>query len=712
MRSSHLLRLSSYHHHCSQASHSHRSALLIDYIPRNDNTALLVERNAALAVCRTRFTIRWDIVDGVRAQQYRQHSPICSLRHIRVRVILSTNTSSLSITSKHQTGSGKQTRTRRSGARGCIRPERRLHLRRFVGARRFKLGRPAVTPFVEKGAPEKEVLERHETPTRRDGATFGILCVISAYTLRRIQWFTQQLLRMLRLMPLHLRQRKWRNVSAPSQRLKFDGLSDAGDWVTVVDKVGAEYLVVVTAKIPREHEDCGEDADEEVSPDRDFRVALTSSRFSIHLRLIRNLRLPAKPHNLLITNHIARHFRQTLWEYLCICINATPTTPPLMGDVGPVSLPPPPLHNLLFHLIDVASTSPQNNYSSTTCLLPLSSTTARRRPHHSRSPPPTFSTSRPTSLTLIRRPLSLSLTRRHPALPTPPLPGIAAADSPLTTTRRRCTPNLSPRIYARLVSHLNNLQAAAVDCIVPSVTTAIPRLQPSPSAQPTKPANLIELTLPPPLRPRPHHLRPWPLLTSPPRRLRLRARPHDFRLSRLRRRRSARCIHIDVKRFRCRVGWHGSPSPITLAPLPPYPKLTDAARNIPSMDYLRPRLAPPPSPRSSQLLPSQTPLHLKSFDDPSTAHLPILLIACTFGSQPPPRNRRDMSSRLLLCRRHSTPRTPIPNSSKNLRFNSAPPSRPRQAYRHVIPNLAPRLCNPERRASQAQGWYPSDRNFL
>ncbi|KAK6981381.1 hypothetical protein R3P38DRAFT_3463698 [Favolaschia claudopus] len=277
MRSSHLLRLSSYHHHCSQASHSHRSALRIDYIPRNDNTALLVERNAALAVCRTRFTIRWDIVDGVRAQQYRQHSPICSLRHIRVRVILSTNTSSLSITSKHQTGSGKQTRTRRSGARGCIRPERRLHLRRFVGARRFKLGRPAVTPFVEKGAPEKEVLERHETPTRRDGRNvWDIVRYLRLYTAVYTvvhPTITPNATTYASASPSTQVAQCVSTISTPK--------SDAGDWVTVVDKVGAEYLVVVTAKIPREHEDCGEDADEEVSPDRDFRVALTSSRFSI-----------------------------------------------------------------------------------------------------------------------------------------------------------------------------------------------------------------------------------------------------------------------------------------------------------------------------------------------------------------------------------------------------------------------------------------------
>ncbi|KAK7057925.1 glycoside hydrolase family 29 protein [Favolaschia claudopus] len=254
-------------------SNSHRLHLFAMSITPSAPSA---DGKAALAVRRTRFTTRWDMVDGARAQAVQ----VTLANTLPSAAFGNASTSSISITSPHTVeivSPGFKTLQR--GVVNRLVPGDQARVDVFVlneacmvnestttatvvvrdarGRVVLSSGGWAVTPLVEKWTSEKEVLERHETPTWWNGAKFGIFIHWGVYSVPAwgppkmyAEWYDWYV-------------RNPANASGPTWQHHLDTYGpkvsyedfianftaskfDAGEWVSLFEKAGARYFVAVT----------------------------------------------------------------------------------------------------------------------------------------------------------------------------------------------------------------------------------------------------------------------------------------------------------------------------------------------------------------------------------------------------------------------------------------------------------------------------------
>ncbi|KAF8177465.1 glycoside hydrolase family 29 protein [Mycena galopus ATCC 62051] len=229
----------------------------------------------ALAIRRARFTTRWDTVNGVRAQAV-QVALDNMLPSAAFATSSNAGSTALSITSPHTielTGSRLTTLAR--GVVNRLVPGDQARVDVFVANNaaenetatvvvRNSQGQIvlssdgwAVAPLVETWTAEKEVLERHETPTWWNGAKFGIFIHWSVFSVpawgppnQYAEWYNWYLHN-----PPNASSPTWvhhldtygPNVSYDDFIANFTASTfNASSWVSLFEGAGARYFVLVT----------------------------------------------------------------------------------------------------------------------------------------------------------------------------------------------------------------------------------------------------------------------------------------------------------------------------------------------------------------------------------------------------------------------------------------------------------------------------------
>ncbi|KAJ7609992.1 glycoside hydrolase family 29 protein [Mycena polygramma] len=235
----------------------------------------------ALAIRRARFTTRWDTVVGVNGRAQAVEVTLANLLPSAVLASAnSTSPSAFAITSPHTielTGPGLRTPSSGRGVVNRLMPGDQVRVDVFVenvnsGAEaanatvivrdaqgRVVLSSPgwAVAPLVETWTAEKEVLERHETPSWWNGAKFGIFIHWGVFSVPAwgppkmyAEWYDWYLRN-----PPNATSPTWaRHLATYGPGVDYEDFIgnftasafDAGAWVRLFEDAGAKYFVLVT----------------------------------------------------------------------------------------------------------------------------------------------------------------------------------------------------------------------------------------------------------------------------------------------------------------------------------------------------------------------------------------------------------------------------------------------------------------------------------